>query len=102
MNGNKPNLTLNIDDRIYLAVARRELGKLTFVYTLACLRTNKHSATYNMVATREVHTFRDNNAAEMYRGTIEDVIAFNAESKSAQIFFEANDKLIEQFLENTR
>ena len=98
----KPNLTLNLDDKIYLAVAKRETDKLALVYTLACLRKGKNSNTYDMVATRQVHAFRDKNAAEIYHNTIEDVVGINAETKSVQIFFEAKDKLIEQFLENTR
>ena len=39
----KPILSLNMDDKIYLAVSKDLTDKLSFVYTLACLKQNKNS-----------------------------------------------------------
>ena len=74
MSENKPDLTLNMDDKIYLAVTKRNADTLVFVYTLACLKTDKMSTTYNVVATREMHTFKNKDAAQIYYDTILEII----------------------------
>lgn len=102
MNGNKPNLTLNMDDKIYLAVAKNSNEKFVFIYTLACLKANKQPNSYNMLATREVHAFRNPEAAELYHDTVEQIVEINAEDKNKQTIFKVNEKLIESFLENVR
>ena len=102
MKANKPILTLNMDDKIYLAVAKTDVGKLSFVYTLACLSQPASPNTYDMTATREIHTFNDKDSAQLYNDTIERIIEVNANDKNKQPFFEWNEKLIEIFLENTK
>ena len=102
MNKNKPDLTLSMNDKIYLAVSKRNTDKLAFVYTLACLENPTGSGKYNVVPTREVNTFRDKDAAKLYHDTIMDVIEINSNNELFKIFFETNDKLIERFLENTK
>lgn len=102
MKKNKTDLTLSMDDKIYLAVSKELAEKLSFVYTLACLKQKQNSNMYNMFATREIHAFRDKNTAELYHDTIEKIIEKNTSDKSKQVLFSANDKLIEQFYENSR
>ena len=46
-NNNKPDLTLNMDDKIYLAVTKNTDSKFAFVFTLACLKMDKNSNSYN-------------------------------------------------------
>ena len=98
----KPNLTLSMDDKVYLAVSKDLTDKLSFVYTLACLKQNKNSNMYNMLATREIHAFKNKDAASIYHDTIEKIIDKNAEDKTKQDLFSANEKLIENFLGNSR
>ena len=102
MNGNKPNLTLNMDDKIYLAVAKKDADKLAFVYTLACLKANKMSNSYNLVPSREIHTFKNKESANLYYETIDEIVNVNANDETKQFLFSSNDKLIEKFMENTR
>ena len=102
MNGNKPNLTLSMDDKIYLAVSKRDTDKLCFVYTLACMRDTKGSNTYNMMPTREVHTFRNKESGKLYHDTIEQIVNINANDERYHVFFDLNDKAIEQFLTYTK
>lgn len=102
MNGNKPNLTLNMDDKIYLAVAKNSTEKFAFVYTLACLKSGKQLNSYNMIATREVHAFKNVESANLYHDTIEQIIEINSNDKSKQAVFKVNEQLIESFLENVR
>ena len=102
MKENKPVLTLSMDDKIYLAVAKDLTGKLSFVYTLACLKTNKNSNMYNLVATREIHTFQTKDAAVIYHDTIEKIVDANASDETKQALFSANEKLINNFIQNAR
>ena len=55
-----------------------------------------------MLATREIHAFKNKDAASIYHDTIEKIIDKNAEDKTKQDLFSANDKLIENFLGNSR
>ena len=102
MNGNKPNLTLNMDDKIYLAVAKQHTEKLAFVYTLACVKSNKASNMYNMYATAEIHAFKNKDSAQLYYDTVNQIVNVNTNDESKNVFFEMNEKLIEQFLTKTK
>ena len=76
-NANKPVFTLNMDEKIYLAVAKKDLDKLSFVYTLACLKQNKTPNSYNVFATQEIHTFKSKTYANVYYETISQAVEFN-------------------------
>ena len=102
VNENKPVLTLNMDDKIYLAVAKNDLDKLSFVYTLACLKINPNFNQYDLIPTREIHTFTDKEAAKIYHYTIEQIVNFNSESSLYASMFKTNEKAIESFAENIR
>jgi hypothetical protein len=102
MNGNRPNLTLNMDEKIYLAVAKRDLDKLSFVYTLACLKSGKNVNTYNIVPSRQIHAFKNKESAQLYHDTIEQIVDENMNDEAKQPLFKANDVLIERFMEYTR
>lgn len=97
---NKPVLTLSMDEKIYLAVARKDIDKLSFVYTLACLKTAPNQ--YDGNPTPEIHTFKDSKAAQIYHDTIDQIIEFQANDRAKDTLFVANEKLIQTFLENTR
>lgn len=93
----KPDLTLNMDEKVYLSVAKNETDKLTFVYTVACLRNNQNM--YDMLATTEIHTFKDKKAANLYHDTIEQIVDFNTNDDTKQIFFQANENKIKIFMQ---
>lgn len=101
-NANKPVLTLNMDEKVYLAVAKRDLDKLAFVYTLACLKQNKNSNSYNVFPTQEIHTFKSKTSANVYYETIAQMVELNDNDKTKKIFFETNETLIASFLEKTK
>ena len=98
MDKNLPDLTLNMDDKIYLAVTKNTQNKFAFVFTLACLKTNKNSNSYSMNATREIHTFKDKESAEIFHDTVEQIIEANATNKNYQTLFDVNEALINRFL----
>lgn len=99
---NKPVLTLSMDEKIYLAVAKKDLDKLSFVYTLACLMDKNKPGNYYINPTPEIHTFKDSKAAKIYHDTIDRIIEFQANDRAKEVLFTTNEKLIETFLENTR
>lgn len=101
-NANKPVLTLNMDEKFYLAVAKNDLDKLAFVYTLACLKQNKNVNSYNLFPTQEIHTFKSKSSADVYYKTIAQIVEFNENDKTKNIFFETNAEAIERFMENTK
>lgn len=98
----KPDLTLNMDEKIYLAVSKNTDNKIAFVYTLACLKTNEKSNSYNGIATREVHAFKDKDAANIYHDTIEQIININAFDETKKQIFAINEDLIQRFIENVK
>jgi len=102
MNGNRPVLTLNMDEKIYLAVAKRDVDKLSFVYTLACLKSGKGDNSYNLVPTRQIHTFTNKEAAQIYHDTIEEIVDANSNDETKLPLFSANEKLMDKFMEYTR
>lgn len=101
-NVNKPVLTLNMDEKIYLAVVKKDLDKLSFVYTLACLKQNNTPNSYNAFATQEIHTFKSKTYANVYYETISQAVEFNENDKGRKIFFDTNAEIIESFMENTK
>ena len=101
MKDKKTDLILNMDEKIYLAVAKESTEKFAFVFTLACLRQGK-TTSYDLNATREVHAFRNHDTAELYHAAIEKIIEKNTEDKNKAAFFVFNEKMIERFCENSR
>lgn len=103
MKENRPDLTLDMDNKIYLAVSKDFSSTFAFVYTLACLKQDKRgSNTYDMFATREIHAFKNKETAKIYHATIEKIIEKNAEDETKQLWFSSNETIIERFLENCR
>lgn len=96
MNKNKPALTLNTNDKIYLAVAS-ELGeKLSYVYALVCLK-NQRMQNYNNVAVHETYVFKNRNAAEMYSDALLCLVALCENTKEHKLHFDLNKAKIEDF-----
>lgn len=101
MNNNKPILTLNMNDKIYLAVAKNFTGPMSFVYTLACEKSEK-SQQYDMFATPQIHAFQDKVAAGVYHDTIEQLVEINEGNEKYKMLFNCNDPQIKQFMEIQR
>ena len=98
----KPDLTLNMDEKIYLAVSKDTRNKTSFVFTLACLY-RAETKDYNGIATREVHTFENNkNAAETFYTTVKRIVDINLADETKQFLFDFNEGLITRFYANTK
>lgn len=98
MKENKTDLVLNRDEKIYLAVSKEITDKLAFVYTLACLKQGKNTNMYNMYATREIHTFKNKDLAELYHDTVQKIVEKNEQDETKQSLFSVNESLIERFM----
>ena len=95
-----PDLTLNMSEKIYLAVSKNTNGKTAFVYTLACLRTAPNQ--YDLFATSEIHAFKNAATAQIYYETIEKIVEINACDEKKTAIFEMNEDIIRHFQENVR
>lgn len=101
MSANKPILTLNMDDKIYLAVAKNFTDALSFVYTLACIKI-KQTNKYDLFATPQIHTFRDKAAARVYYDTIEQLVEAHESNPVYQNLFDSNQAQIENFMSHQK
>lgn len=77
-----PKLVLNMTDKLYLATAVKSAGKLTFVYTLACLKSNGNQ--YNLLPTTEIATFDNSRSADMYYKTVLQVMEYQQKNIGPQ------------------
>ena len=101
MSANKPILTLDMDDKIYLAVAKNFTDALSFVYTLACNKIKKTNQ-YEMVATPQIHTFRDKASARVYYDTIEQMVEAHESNPAYKMLFDVNQGQIEKFMSHQK
>ena len=100
MSKNMPILTLDMNDKIYLAVSKNFSDTIAYVYTLACLNDGRNNSC-NLVATPQIHAFDDKSAAHVYHDTIEQLVMIHESDESYTLFFNANKGLIEQFKRQT-
>ena len=100
MSKNMPILTLNMNDKIYLAVSKNFSDTFAYVYTLACDNDGRNN-TYNLVATPQIHTFNDKSAAHVYHDTIEQLVVMHENDERYKMFFNTNKAQLEQFKRQT-
>ena len=99
MRKNMPVFTLNMNDKIYLAVAKNYTDVLSYVYTLSCAKKGRDK--YDMVATPKIHTFKDKSAAHVYHDTIEQLVIMNENDTRYKPLFDSNEGLLAQFRQQT-
>ncbi|MBR4892334.1 MAG: hypothetical protein IKZ34_04125 [Alphaproteobacteria bacterium] len=98
---NKPILTLDMNEKIYLAVAKDTTNDLAFVYTLACNKDKKTNL-YDVFATPQVHTFRTKGGAHVFYKTVEQIVVRNESLEVYKSLFDFNKKQIEEFMAHIR
>lgn len=96
----QPKLTLNDEDKLYLAVAVKSANKLTFIYTLACLKANVRQ--WNAIPTTEISTFDNVKDADIYFKTVNQIMDYQQKSLGPQKIKEMLEKEIREFTEKTR
>lgn len=96
----RPKLTLNDADKLYLATATKSVDKLTFIYTLACLKENGKQ--WNIFPTTEISTFDNVKDADIYFKTVNQIMDYQQKSLGPQKIKEMLEKEIREFTEKTR
>ena len=81
--GKTPAFKLNLMDRFYLAVTKKSVGNLVFVYTLGCAGQNFR---YDATATVDIATFDSESIADIYYQTILEVIDYEKRSKLSKTY----------------
>lgn len=99
MQKNRPVFTLNMNDKIYLAVAKNYTDVFSYVYTLSCAKKGRDK--YDMEATPKIHTFKDKSAACVYHDTIEQLVIMNENDTRYKSLFDFNEGLLAQFRQQT-
>ena len=96
----QPKLTLNDEDKLYLAVAVKSANKLTFIYTLACLKANGRQ--WNAIPTTEISTFDNVKDADIYFKTVSEIMAYQNKQIGNKKIKEYMKEYIKTFKKKTR
>ena len=94
-----PKLVLSANDKLYLATATKSVDKLTFVYTLACLRRGNR---YELNPTTEIATFDNAHDAMIYHKSVQQVMEFQQKMVGPQTIKEILTNDIAAFNQNVR
>ena len=94
-----PKLVLSANDKLYLAIATKSVDKLTFVYTLACLRRGNR---YELNPTTEIATFDNAHDAMIYHKAVQQVMEFQQKMVGPQTIKEILTDDIAAFNQNAR
>lgn len=96
----KPDLTLSMDDKIYLAVAYKQADRLAYVYAFTCNKTSHGQ--YELFGTQEIMTFQRVSQGKLYYQTL---MQIQEAQKQRQIFAELskyNAAAVDTFLQHTK
>lgn len=99
-NKKAPKLILNTTDKLYLAVSKESIGKLTYVYTLVNQKASGNR--WNLRPTTEVAAFEKKNQAEVYYNTVNAIMNLQHKLVGVQVMVNAFHEEIEKFKEHTR
>lgn len=99
-NKDAPNLTLNSTDKLYLAVSKKSVGNLTYIYTLGNMKAG--DSKWNLNTTISVTSFYKKSEAEIYYKTLLAIMEIQRKHPAIQILVDAYKNEIERFKENTR
>lgn len=99
-NENAPKYMLNSADKLYLAISKKSIGNLTYVYTLGNMKAASNR--WNLNTTISVTTFKKKSDAEVYYKTLNEIMKLQHKNLWVQIMVDVYKNEIEKFKENTR
>lgn len=99
-NEGAPKLSLNSMDKLYLAISKKSIGNLTYVYTLGNMKATSNR--WNLNTTISVTTFKKKSDAEVYYKTLNEIMKLQHKNLWVQIMVDVYKNEIEKFKENTR
>ncbi len=97
---NAPSVLLNSSDKIYLAVSKKNVDKLIFVYMLVCKNTGGQR--YELLPTTEVASFEDKRKSEVFYKTVQEVMKLQQKMSGLRAMYNIMSDRIAEFKENTR
>lgn len=95
-----PKMVLNDTDKFYLAVAQKQIDKLTFVYSLAC-HNDGHNQ-YSLSPKTEIASFENAKDANVYYNTIRATMNFQQSANGGRVIAETMKPEIELFNQKVR
>lgn len=96
----KPSVILNSSDKIYLAVSKKNVGKLVYVYMLVCKSAGNQR--YDLFPTTEIASFENKRQSEVFYKTVQEVMKLQRKMVGLQALHNAMADKIQEFNENTR
>ena len=91
----QPDATIDLDSKIYLAVAPDSTAKNMIIHTLACFRQGGNY--YDMVATHEMNIFKDPKVAHLFYNAVKKITKQNKTNKKWQWMYDWNKDEIKKF-----
>lgn len=95
-----PLLNLSMTDKIYLAVARKNVDNLHYIYSLFC-RENR-PGNYNLMPEADIATFRDTTQADLYYNTLLQIQDYQSRGTGYRAILDFADIYIDDFRNKTR
>ena len=95
-----PLLNISMADKFYLATARSNDETLHYVYTLFCRQ--RSSGTYNMIPETDIAAFSDQKSADIYYGTIRQIVEYNKRGNLFEAMMSFADIYIQDFEQRMR
>lgn len=99
-NINAPKLSLSATDKLYLAVSKKNSGKLTYVYTLGNMKASGNK--WNLNPTITVNTFHKSKEADVFYKTLLAIMELQHKISGAQVMVNVYQNEIQNFKEHTR
>ncbi len=99
-NKKTPKLMLNANDKLYLAVSKKNIGKLVYIYTLVNQKASGNR--WDLFPTTEVATFDKKHKADIYYQTVNAIMNFQHELFGVQFMAKAFQDEILKFKEHTK
>ena len=97
----QPDAIIDLDTKIYLAVAPDTATKEAIIHTLACLKQD-NSNYYNLIAVHEINLFKDPQVAKLFLNAVTRVIEQNRANEKWKWMFDWNTEEIKEFIQNVR
>lgn len=99
-NKDAPKMSLNSTDKLYLAVSKKSVGNLIYIYTLGNTKANHNQ--WNVNTTISVKTFDKKSKAEVYYKTLVEIMKLQHKNPGVQVIVDVFKEEIKRFKENTR
>ena len=99
-NKDAPKISLNSTDNLYLAVSKKSVGNLIYIYTLGNMKANHNQ--WNLNTTISITTFDKKSKAEAYYKTLVAMMELQHKNPGVQVIVDVFKEEIKKFKENTR